>query len=93
MYLHTLSLIFIEVYECKSALHATLCGPGKHDFNSSAFSIIYLAYIRFIGHVEDYFLKWCINKMAAGSYNSIVKTSNFSDINCHYYVISGLNLR
>ena len=39
------------------------------------------------------FPTWRMNKMAAGSCNSIAKNVHFSDIDWHYYVISGHKLR
>ena len=58
-------------------------------YYSLAYTIIYLAYTRFIRHVKECFLKLYINKMAAESCNSIVKTCNVSDIDGQFYVISG----
>ena len=52
-----------------------------------------MTYIRFIRHVYDYFLTWCINKMANGSCVSIVKNVHFSDTDSHYYIIVNITKR
>ena len=80
-----------EIREPGRAFQSLIVGEKKlpGDFNSSAYNIIYWTYIRFIRHVYEYFLTRYINKMVAGSCNSIV----ISDIDSRYYVISGYNLR